>query len=143
MARKRDMDVWIWDVSSDLRRMNVEMIRSQVSISTRRYWQPKVDVFELSDSLLIVAEVAGVKLDDIALEYHGTDHSLKIRGSRPDQFCSEEPKLGIYQLEILYGHFERDVMLPRCKVIPEGITAQLGNGLLTVRIPKRVQDTYE
>ena len=57
--------------------------------------------------------------------------TLIIGGVRHDPAA----KLGYQQMEILYGHFETDVHLPRA-VDMDKIEATYQNGFLSIRLPK-------
>jgi HSP20 family protein len=137
MAR-REIDEWFWQVTSDLERMGEELMKGRPKVATGKCWVPKVDVIEQSRRLLIKAELAGVRGEDISLLYVPERHSLLLRGQRPEQDFSDDSRTGIHQLEILYGPFERDIALPKVTIDSDEIKAQFRNGILLVLIPKRV-----
>jgi HSP20 family protein len=136
MAR-REIDEWFWVVGSDLERIGEELMNGRPKLATGKCWVPKVDMIEESRRLIIKAELAGVKGDDISLLYVPERHSLLLRGQRPEQDFSDGSRTGIHQLEILYGEFERDIALPNVTIDSDGIKAQFRNGILLVMIPKR------
>jgi HSP20 family protein len=136
MAR-REIDEWFWQVGSDLERIGEELMHSRPKLATGKCWVPKVDVIEESRRLLIKAELAGVRGDEITLQYVPEKHVLHLRGQRPEQDFSDGSRTGIHQLEILYGEFEREISLPNVQIDPAGIKAQFRNGILLVMVPKR------
>ncbi len=136
MAR-REIDEWFWQVGSDLERIGEELMNSRPKVATGKCWVPKVDVIEESRRLIVKAELAGVRGDDISLLYVPERHAILLRGQRPEQDFSDGSRTGIHQLEILYGEFEREIALPNVTIDSEGIKAQFRNGILLVMIPKR------
>jgi HSP20 family protein len=98
-------------------------------------WSPPMDIIETPDEIRIVAEIAGVAKDDLAVEITG--RSVKISGRRP----AITPRTGTtYRLaEIHYGGFERTLYLPR-EIDSEHISASYSNGLLQIRLAKQSQE---
>lgn len=137
---RRDLDEWFWQVGTELQRLSDEMIRPRRTIAGRRFWEPKIDLVEYdSGAYMIKAELAGVKADDIQLLYVAERHSILLRGVRQEEDSTESVRSGIYQLEIYYGEFEREIKLPDEAIDPDGIRAQYKNGFLLVVVPKREQ----
>lgn len=92
---------------------------------------PKVDVSESEREIHIVAELPGLKQEDVELNLE--DDVLTLRGQTSD---SREEKDKQYHLtERSYGRFERSFRLPET-VDRERISANFGNGLLTITLPK-------
>lgn len=95
-------------------------------------WTPAVDVYETKDSFYLVAEVAGVKQEDIKVEV--AENVITLRGARPFSrkgVSSED----YYRIEFSYGSFERSFTLP-CAVEEKEVKAVLKRGVLTVRLPR-------
>ncbi len=128
----RDLDEWFWKIGNDLQRLSEEMRRSGPTLAGGKGWEPRVDLMEGPDHLILRAEIAGVRGEDINLVYLPSSHSLLIRGVRLD----EDNPSGYYQLEIYYGEFQREVRLPDLPVDIQRMKAQYKNGFLTVAIPK-------
>jgi HSP20 family protein len=101
----------------------------------QRSWRPKVDLAESDSTLEIAVELAGVDPEAISVQFSPERHAVVLRGKRePDaQACS----LRCYQLEVLYGEFERIVNLPDVAVDRNGIKARYANGMLYISVPKR------
>ena len=98
----------------------------------RGSWAPPVDVSEEGDNIVVRAELAGMKEDDIDVQFE--NGILTLKGER--QFESEENRDSYYRVERSYGTFVRSFTLPRT-VDPEGISASYRNGLLEIVVPKR------
>jgi HSP20 family protein len=135
--RRREVDDWFWHVGNELQRINDELTRTRPLVATGRAWEPRVDVTEDSSRLLIKAEIAGVRGEDIQIDYIPDRHSLVIRGIRAEEESACADRKGIYQLEIYYGEFQREIQLPSVPIEVDGIRAQYRNGFLLVMIPKR------
>lgn len=90
---------------------------------------PLADVEETADAYTVEIELAGVKKDDLDIEIAG--RRLSVTGDR-----KERERVGILRRrERVVGRFHYEVALPG-EVEDEGVEAHLGDGVLTVRIPK-------
>ena len=119
-------------------RMRVEMLgllrepvpgERWVSPRQHKIWRPPTDVYETDDCVVVKVEIAGMDERDFAISLSA--NKLVISGVRHDPAA----KLGYQQMEILYGHFETAVHLPRA-VDVDNIEATYRNGFLNVRLPK-------
>jgi HSP20 family protein len=106
---------------SGLRRLN----------SITSSWTPAVDVFEDKGSVKIVAELPGVRSEDVKLSIE--NNVLTIRGEKKQE--AEEKTERVHRYERSYGVFERAFALPN-SVDSEKIEAKYENGILAVTIPK-------
>jgi HSP20 family protein len=92
-------------------------------------WTPLADVTETDDAYLVEVEVPGVKRDDISVEVSGNE--LVISGE-----YKERERPGVTRSRTRrYGRFEYRTMLPN-NINADNISADLAEGVLTVRIPK-------
>jgi HSP20 family protein len=94
-------------------------------------WHPACDVFEDQDTVKIVAELPGVKPEDVKLSLE--NNVLTIRGEKKQQ--AEERTERVHRYERSYGSFERAFVLPST-VDADKISADFRNGILTVTVPK-------
>ena len=99
-------------------------------------WRPVVDIYETDDTLVITAELPGIRKEDVSVEVK--DNLLTIKGQRveQDQISAEN----YVQRERFFGTFSRSFNL-RQHVNPETIRARFKEGLLRVEIPKPEQET--
>jgi HSP20 family protein len=95
-------------------------------------WQPDVDVFETEESVVVRAELSGVRGQDLRVTIDGD--TLRISGARVAPEAADVKRL--HQMEIATGPFERRVRIPM-SFEREGVTAHLADGFLTVTLPKR------
>ncbi len=109
----------------------------------RRWWAPllpaeetaavpAVDVFEEGDSVVVKAELPGMKKEEIEIELAGD--VLTISGKKEKEEKVE--KKDYFRYERTAGAFSRSVTLP-VEVVPEKVTAELREGVLEVRAPKK------
>ena len=98
-------------------------------LTTTRH--PAVEVFESKDGVKIVAELPGVKSEDVKLSLE--NNLLTIRGEKKRE--AEERNERVQRYERSYGSFERAFVLPNT-VDGDKITADYQNGVLTVSLPK-------
>jgi HSP20 family protein len=96
-------------------------------------WRPDVDVFETETEIVVLAEIAGIRSEDLRVTVDGEE--LRISGVRRVPERSDVKRL--LQIEIAAGPFERRLRIP----IPfdrEKVSAHLSDGFLTVTLPRRV-----
>ena len=96
-------------------------------------WQPDIDVFETETEVVVLAEIAGIRSDDLRVTVDGEE--LRISGVRRVPERSDVKRL--LQMEIAAGPFERRLRIP----IPfdrEKVSAHLADGFLTVSLPRRI-----
>lgn len=96
-----------------------------------RTWQPAIDVFETDAEVVVLVELAGVKEDEIEVTVH--NGVLTIRGERKD--IKQGIKRTYSQMEILWGDFERAIILP-ANVNVDQIKAFYEAGILEIILPK-------
>ena len=122
---------------SEFRKTIEEMLgASHPRFTLSRYrWRPQVDIYETREEVIIQAEIAGVRQEDITLEISAG--VVKICGTRGGGAREEEAR---YRLaEIPCGDFERTLSLPA--LIDTGTAAAVySNGLLEIRLSKRPLD---
>lgn len=134
----RDLNDWFWHVSADFTRLNVREATGRVSVAANRFWQPRVDVLEDDRVIVIKAELAGVRIEDLQVGYAPESHSVVLRGVRHEEDLIDMGRTSIHQLEVFYGEFEREIAMPSpCKVDPERIHASFKNGFLIILVPKK------
>ncbi|HVH66666.1 MAG TPA: Hsp20/alpha crystallin family protein [Gemmatimonadales bacterium] len=97
-------------------------------------WVPPVDIFEEADSIRIMAEVPGVRPEDVKISLEG--NILTIHGQK--QQVAEEQAERVHRYERTYGAFERTFTLP-ATVDAYKIKASYDLGVLTVTLPKMEQ----
>lgn len=103
----------------------------QMGVVSTAAWTPVVDIFEEPAAVRIVAEVPGVKPEDVKVSVE--NNLLTIQGSKEQ--TAEEKAEKVHRYERTYGSFERTFVLP-ATVDPEHIKATCEMGVLTLVLPK-------
>jgi HSP20 family protein len=93
-------------------------------------WSPAVDVYETPDRFVVIAEVAGMRRDDLDISVD--DGRLTIAGARRDDPNRYEQ---CHRVERGHGSFSRTFQLPS-PVDSARVTADLRDGVLTITCPK-------
>jgi HSP20 family protein len=93
-------------------------------------WQPRIDIARTPEAILIHIEAAG--LDDDTLRLHYEPGRLIIEGYR--QRLALPQTAQCIQVEIAYGSFRREVLLPP-EADGENIQAVYQAGLLLITVP--------
>ena len=97
-------------------------------------WAPVVEFTESENELILTAEVPGMTREDIEVEL--VEDVLAIRGEKKEEREEKKPQYHLWERS--YGKFQRSFTLPR-PVDPAKITAEVKNGVLTIRLPKTAE----
>ena len=134
-----------WDPFRDFFTMSKEMEKlfNQMSgfgrgFEAAKTFQPKVEMYETPDELVVKAEMPGFDKDSIDVRVRG--RYLIIKGTKKKEEEKEE-KNTLYS-ESYYGEVQRVIPLPM-NVKPEGIEATYDKGILEVRLPKTEAERKE
>lgn len=95
------------------------------------FWNPSVDFRENDSELLFTIELPGFEKSEIDISLN--NGVLTISGERK---FDEENRKEYRRVERWYGKFNRSFRLPET-VDAEKVEANLKNGLLTVRLPRK------
>ena len=96
-----------------------------------RTWEPAIDIYETAEEIVVLVELAGMAQEEIDIEVGAK--TLIVRGHRKD--VKQGIRRSYYQMEILWGPFERNIMLP-VAVDTSQARAFYESGLLEVVLPK-------
>ena len=94
-------------------------------------WIPPVDVFESQDHIKLMAELPGVRPDQVKISLE--NNVLTLQGEKAQ--VAEEKTEQVHRYERVYGTFERTFTLPST-VDSDRIEATYNEGVLTVLLPK-------
>ncbi|WP_058533680.1 Hsp20/alpha crystallin family protein [Legionella saoudiensis] len=95
-------------------------------------WMPLVDIKEEKDCFLVLADLPGVKKEDVSISLE--EHVLTLKGER--NFEKTEEREGYTRRERAQGQFYRRFSLPQTADDAK-ITARYAHGVLEIRIPKK------
>ena len=123
-----------WDPFADIARLEDRMARWSGREATPygTGFAPAVDIYEEKDAILVKAELAGMKPEDVHV--HVENGVLTIRGER--KLEREHKAEGYHRIERSYGSFTRSFSLPNT-VNGDAVEAEMSDGVLSVRIPKK------
>lgn len=93
--------------------------------------QLALDVYQTGTHIVILAPIAGVKVDDMSVEV--SDDVLTIKGHREQK--EEIDEENYFTQECFWGDFSRSIVLP-ASVDTGKISADFKDGVLTITIPK-------
>jgi HSP20 family protein len=95
-------------------------------------WHPAADMYETEQHVTIVAEIAGIDIEDLELVLD--KDMLHMRGIRREVPCKD--KRQYHKMEVSYGVFERHFRLPK-PVCADKVKAEYKAGILTITMEKR------
>jgi len=129
----------LWPLA-DIERLRTQINRlfdvdpeSEVTGLFDRSSSPRLDVVETDDAIMIACDIPGVDAKDIELDV--TNNVLSIRGEKR-RHESGDRDVKNYRRETWYGSFQRTLSLPE-SIDPNKVTAELKNGVLSIRVAKR------
>ena len=122
----------IFDFERDIDDLFGNLMGTGLSVRHREY--PAVDVAEQENNSVVVAEMPGVRKDDLKVSVQ--DNVLTISGERKGANLPEGA--GWIRNEITTGKFSRTIELPHAVNAAE-ISAELHNGVLRITLPKAEQ----
>ncbi|MGE3536172.1 MAG: Hsp20/alpha crystallin family protein [Candidatus Tectimicrobiota bacterium] len=96
---------------------------------TSTAWLPPLDLYRTPNGWVVKLELAGVRLQDVAITVHGSQ--MRVAGVRRD--WQVEAGWRHQSMEIAYNRFERTVTLP-CDLEQAHITADYRDGMLLLQV---------
>ena len=102
-------------------------------VSREAIWPLRVDLVERDDEYVLHAELPGMKLDDVHIQFH--EGMLTIQGERR---MEHETHNGYHRRERAYGAFSRSFMLGSA-ADADKISATYKDGMLEVHVPKTAE----
>ncbi|MGD9808475.1 MAG: Hsp20/alpha crystallin family protein [Deferribacterales bacterium] len=127
-----------WDPLKDLMTMHDRMNKifdetlSKTAQGNYGDWLPPVDIFETEEEIIIIAELPGMKEEDLDIQV--TDGVLSLKGEK--KYPAEGERDNYYRLERAYGKFNRSFSIPNTVDITS-VKASLKEGLLKVSLKKK------
>jgi len=117
-------------LQSEMNRMFSDRFQGEEAFGTA--WNPKIDIFENADSMVLEAELPGMKREDFELSFE--NNVLTLKGER--KFEKRDETDNYHRVERAYGEFSRSFTLPHTVTV-ENAKAEFENGMLTVTLKKR------
>jgi HSP20 family molecular chaperone IbpA len=134
-------DYWMSDSFGEMRRLldtfraNMEetlerVFPSQTSLPALK--QPRVDILDLGDALQVVADMPGVRKEDIEINLKPERLEISAESSTETERKEED----YTYRERGYASYRRVIDLP-ADVLPDKAEASFKNGVLEVNLPKK------
>lgn len=122
-------------IQSEINRLfeHLTKLRESGSESTEGRWTPSVDVSEMPEELIVLAELPGI--DPGELEIYAQEGNLVLRGVRHSRLQSAGDESDVLLDERDFGRFERVIPLGAA-VNPHKAEARYEMGVLTIRLPR-------
>ena len=117
-----------WDPFRDLIRIQHGLER--LASHGPQGWSPAVDLCETADAFIFTAELPGLSREQVRIDVH--DNRLTLQGRREARVSCEQ----YHQVERGHGEFMRTFVLSH-PVNPEGVSADLVDGVLTITVAKQ------
>ena len=121
------------DMHSRLQKTIDDMLRqvNPMLVLSEQAWRPQMDMYETPKEIIVVGEISGVDKEDLEVELD--QKAVKITGLRRE--TARVPDMRYHLAEIVYGTFERILLLP-VPIDPEQVKASYNNGLLKITMGK-------
>jgi len=103
-------------------------------ISTQVDWEPRTNIIETEQHLIIEVELPGVEKEDVSIILHGS-RELVIKGIKQQPRPSDS-QMTFYLFEREFGSFYKKIMID-FPLDSSHISSIMENGVLVVQIPKK------
>jgi HSP20 family protein len=100
---------------------------------TTSQFKPPIDVIELSDRIVILVEVAGMRADDFRISLNGDEVTISGVRHRPIFESTAH-----HRVEIGYGEFRLKIPLP-WSIHSDKVSANYQDGFLRLDLPRRAE----
>ncbi|MEI6520418.1 MAG: Hsp20/alpha crystallin family protein [bacterium] len=133
------MSIVRWDPFADMAQLREQvnkLFEQSIAQNGRepvamRSWAPLVDIAETADTIMVHAELPGIKPEEITIEVEGG--MLTIRGERKIEKETKDKQF--VRVERAYGSFQRSFNLA-VPIKQSNVKAAYRNGVLEITLPK-------
>ena len=114
-------------------------ILQQQGINMQQLWRPAIDIIETDEVLQVRMNLAGVSAESIDVDFF--NNNVCIKGERDSPSLSDSSGAVQLRREIVYGKFERKIVLPISITQKESVAIEMENGILTIIIDKNIENS--
>lgn len=107
-----------------------EFLQSQ-GVNLNEIWQPAVDVVENANNVSVYINIPGVKNDTIDVDFF--NNRIIVTGERKRPYAE---RMSVVKNEIIYGRFERQIIIPISVTNQENVKITSRGGVLVITIDK-------
>jgi HSP20 family protein len=107
-----------------------DFLQSQ-GLNMNDFWQPSVDIVETSTTVTVYINVPGIKNNSIDVDFF--NNRIIVTGERKKPFSD---RTTIVKSEIIYGKFERQIIIPISVTNRDSVKISSKNGVLIIVIDK-------
>lgn len=104
-------------------------------ISTHVDWEPRTNIIEAGDVVIIEMELPGVNKDDVSMVLDN-DNILVMRGIKRQPRLNESQGVTYHLFEREFGSFYKRIIID-FPLDPSGVKSVMENGVLSVKIPRK------
>ena len=104
-------------------------------ISTHVDWEPRTNIIEAGDTVIIEMELPGVNKDDVSMVLD-SDNTLVMRGIKRQPRLNESQGVTYHLFEREFGSFYKRIIID-FPLDPSGVKSVMENGVLIVKIPRK------
>jgi HSP20 family protein len=121
--------------------LETDILRSAEGALRAVRFQPSVDMYETETALMVKVELAGIRADKLSIILSADDRILTIAGERLEPSIERRDRIRCYHLEIYFGAFEREIILPgNLRFDRDSISANYRDGFLVLSLPKQAEN---
>ena len=114
-----------------------ELLQQQ-GLNMQQLWRPAIDIVETEDTLQVLMNLAGVNRESVDVDFF--NNSVSIKGEREAPSLASAAGATQRRQEIVYGKFERKIVLPISITQKESVRIDMDNGVLAIIIDKTVEN---
>ena len=115
----------------------ISELLQQQGLNMQHLWKPPIDMIETEDNLQIYMNLAGVPKESIDVDFF--NNSVSVKGERMLPVIFTEPGTRHRCKEIIYGKFERKIVLPISITQRESVSITMKDGVLIITIDKTIE----
>lgn len=104
-------------------------------ISTYVDWEPRTNIIEAGENIIVEVELPGVNKDDVSMVLEN-DNLLILRGIKRQPRLNEAKRVTYHMFEREFGSFYKRIVVD-FPLDSSKIESVMENGVLTVKIPRK------
>jgi len=110
----------------------------QQGVNMQQLWRPTIDIVETDAVLQIHMNLAGVNADSIDVDFF--NNNVSIKGERHTPTLATVEGAIQRRKEIIYGKFERNIVLPISITQKDSVSITMKSGVLVIIVDKTIED---